>query len=108
MTKRNQNTAAKAAEAAPAPTVTVTTGPMVRAGSRTAQLLELGQRDSGVTVSEMLALGLRDPQTQLRDNAKRFGLHVKIARALPKENTRYWLASEPFPAEAPSADTDAQ
>lgn len=85
-----------------APTVTVVRGPMVRPGSNTAKLLELGQRSDGVTVAEMLALGLRDPQTQLRDNAKRFGLHVKIARALPKESTRYWLSSEPFGAEQPA------
>lgn len=62
-----------------------------REGSRGKQLIDLAQRDEGVSIGEMKALGLKDPTTQLRDTAKRLGMKHRIVKGDGGDATRYFV-----------------
>ena len=77
-----------------------------REGSRGKQLIDLAQRDEGVSIGEMKALGLKDPTTQLRDTAKRLGMKHRIVKGATNEETRYFVYSpEPEADEQPMAES---
>lgn len=75
-----------------------------REGSRGKQLIDLAQRDEGVSIGEMKALGLKDPTTQLRDTAKRLGMRHRIVKGDGGDATRYFVYTpEPEADEQPVA-----